>query len=164
MSGLSGRKLARVQWDNTINWSAKFLLNPMENFSDWIPASDLTRTAWDVKTKELDFGFTSITVPIGFAQGRISITFYDSARFDVSNYFDNWINGDMLNRGKGLSYLSSYIRPLQSARHDHKGKLDKSTIKLDYVIPVGSSILQNASTASPRQIQVEFVVVSNITL
>jgi hypothetical protein len=105
-------QLRTVEWGRKYLWAVRFLSSgkgardiPPPPFNDFFPASDVEFPLFSLDSYALDMGQSSYKIPQRSQVRQLSITFFDDVNSTLLKWFRDWVEIDILNKGKFVSCL-----------------------------------------------------------
>lgn len=169
MAFLTGiEKLRPIQWSQSYLWdiriyntpSSKGPQKPPNPFDEWIPATSVDDQTADVENMQEEAAHGIFSIPKKGGIRKIKITFVDNAAHALERYFVDWMEVQILNRGRFTSTLAEAAKYMNIVRLNSKREIQQSNTYL--VIPEGGINYEGSDKADPNSYSVNFVKVGEI--
>lgn len=181
-------QMRSVEWGRKYLWAVRFLNAgrgigdvPPAPFNDFFPASDVEFPIVNLNSFNFELGQSGYRIPQRSESRQISITFFDDINSNLLKWFRDWIEIDILNRGRFISCLNDnhYLSEIDSSRSEDSFGLVRRVhptrvIQIEqllpdleptgisynlYVYPEGEINFTGASASEATTYTVNFVIV-----
>jgi len=148
-----------IQWGQKHLWDVRIQGVPTP-FDTWFPAVDISIPTATIESHMVDTPMSRARFAKSTSDHEISLSFYDDDKGTLYDFFDNWINVEILNNGDYISLLSEYAKQVDV----QKLSIDRKPIKrMSYfVYPEGTLTFMGDSSSEGNLYSVTLVIVGRL--
>lgn len=167
-----------VDWDKNFLWAIEFPFFHPEKppFDKLFPAASVTIPMGIVNTESIMGGQNSINFPVSSSAKELSVTFYDNEKRDLLQWFRDWIELDIQNKGQFVSGLEDYhttvvpdytgkkrrVMPVRDMRLMLLSSYQKEVLVFNYgVFPTGQIDFSGSQSSEATQYTIQFGIASD---
>jgi hypothetical protein len=157
----SVEQLRAVEWSKAHLWDVRFpsiagSKGAPAPFTEWFPASSFDHVLFNLDVFTFELPGIVMSVPKSTAEKTISMTFYDDVNGVLEQWFQDWVERDILLGGKAVATLEECVRLIQLTRLD----VGKNARKIDslWVYPRDNMSFSGRSDAAANEFTVNLVV------
>jgi hypothetical protein len=154
-----------VNWAPKHLWDVKFTDDPRHTsqltppFTDWMPVSDVTIQEAAHAPHSLELYNQTFEIPAFQSQLSLSMTFYDSSKYEIFTWLEKWIKEDIQNNGQYITRLEKAVKSVNITKlNSRKSVIDQKSY---LVFPKGELVWDGSSIPAAQQYSVSFVIVGS---
>lgn len=141
---------------SSLNTKAEWRKGPDYPFDKWFPASEVEELRANLQLFDFQPPIRSMSIPKGSETPRLSISFTDDVDSTLERWFEDWVNGQILNRGAGISPVEECLRTCMIYRLN---SMHEPLYGFRYeVYPMGDLPWQGRSESSPNDYKLDFII------
>lgn len=160
--------LRAVNWSRSYLWDIVFLGSTSRNtspdwrygpdapFDTWFPATEVEELRANLQVFDFHPPVRSMSIPKGSDVQRLSISFVDDVNSTLERWMEDWVNGQILNRGAGISPVEECLRSCIVYRID---PMHEPLYGWRYhVYPTGELPWQGRSESATNDYKIDFII------
>jgi hypothetical protein len=145
------------EWGRQDKWDVRFRAGQgPEIFTDWLPATNLTKPVYNISSYDWSSGHRTLTIPKAIDYPDISMTLLDDDKRTIRNFLQAWANY-MFPASGGIRYLSDIVKILDVSELNVQNEVVSTESYI--VFPSGSVASSLTSEAGILNYSVSFKIV-----
>lgn len=152
-------QLRSIQWGQKHLWDIRIKDAPAP-FDNWFPATDISLPTATIESHMIETPMSRGRFAKATTDHDISVSFYDDDKGTLYDFFDRWMNVEILNNGEYLSTLKEYSKQIDIHKLNSRRELIK---KYKYfVYPEGTLTFTGDSSSEGNLYSINLVIVGTI--
>lgn len=143
------------EWARSDKWDVRFRTGGPEEYTNWLPATDMTLPIFNISTYDWSSGHRSFSVPKALDYPDISMTLIDDDKRSIKKFLKKWVETAFPEDG-GIQYLSEMVKVIEVKQLNLQNEVVETESYI--VFPTGSTANALNSDSSTSSYAISFKV------